>query len=114
MDRDLVRRELLRRRQHLQERLDRVRSDRRRASGPLSADFAEQAVERENDEALDFFDDRTRAEIEGIGQALQRIEDETYGICQTCGDSISEGRLDIVPAAATCAPCAAGRDAEPK
>jgi DnaK suppressor protein len=41
-----------------------------------------------------------------IEAAIQRIEDGSYGRCQTCGLKISESRLKAIPYAALCIHCA--------
>jgi len=38
----------------------------------------------------------------GIKDAIARIENNTYGVCSTCGKEIEEDRLDANPVAATC------------
>ncbi len=43
------------------------------------------------------------AEVEA---AVQRLQDGTYGICQSCGQSIAEARLEARPATGTCMSCA--------
>lgn len=40
-----------------------------------------------------------------IGDALRRIEHETYGICAECEEPISAKRLDAVPWARYCVTC---------
>ena len=40
-----------------------------------------------------------------IGEALGRVEDESYGICMGCDDPISLKRLDAVAWARYCVPC---------
>ena len=109
MDRTLARQRLLHRSERLQKRLDRIRSDRRRSADPLSPDFADQAIQRENDETLDFLDMRTRAEIAEIEAAIERLAAVGYGVCEQCGESISELRMEVLPAALTCSSCASSR-----
>jgi DnaK suppressor protein len=41
-----------------------------------------------------------------VHEALARIEDGTYGICQRCGRAIPQARLDAVPYAPYCKECA--------
>src|SRR6056297_2283814 len=41
--------------------------------------------------------ERTRKYIKEIDNALKRIEDGTYGICQASGKPISKARLEAVP-----------------
>lgn len=43
------------------------------------------------------FLERTRKYINQINDALQRIEDGTYGICKATGKPIAKGRLESVP-----------------
>lgn len=86
-----------------QDRLEKIKLDRTK---PHSADFAEQAQERENDEVLDQLGNETRASIEQIQNALLRIQDGTYGECTVCGEDIGEGRLKILPETTRCVDCA--------
>jgi DnaK suppressor protein len=44
-----------------------------------------------------------------LGAALDRVEAGTYGRCTVCGGSIAPARLDALPTATTCVPCAAPR-----
>lgn len=43
------------------------------------------------------FLERTRKFINQLNEALQRIDDGTYGICKATGKPISKGRLEAVP-----------------
>jgi RNA polymerase-binding transcription factor DksA len=74
---------------------------------PLDADFAEQAVDLADDEALEGVDEVLRAEARQIGFALARIEAGTYGTCTACGEPIARARLEAEPAATRCVKCAA-------
>jgi RNA polymerase-binding protein DksA len=42
-----------------------------------------------------------------IDEALRRIENNTYGICQECNKNISPERLEAVPHARLCIECKA-------
>ena len=106
MDRHKAREQLLLRRERLRKRLNRIRSDRRRSGQPLSRDFADQAIQRQNDEALDFLNQRTRDDLAEIERALERVDEMTYGICEKCGNAISALRLDLRPSTSMCAFCA--------
>jgi DnaK suppressor protein len=37
-----------------------------------------------------------------VQKALKRIEGNSYGICEVCGESIDKDRLEANPAASTC------------
>ena len=49
--------------------------------------------------------DRERKLILKIDEALERIEDGTFGICELCGDDISEERLQARPVTTLCIDC---------
>ena len=44
-------------------------------------------------------------ELKEIDEALKRIEDGTYGICEMCGEPIKKLRLKIKPHAKYCIVC---------
>ena len=44
--------------------------------------------------------------LRGIDAALQRIDDDEFGYCQKCGESINPKRLEFDPAALLCIDCA--------
>lgn len=73
---------------------------------PLDADSSEQAVDLADDEALAGVDAVLRTEIAATRNALQRIENGTYGSCANCGADISEMRLKALPTATLCINCA--------
>ena len=41
-----------------------------------------------------------------VSDALDRIDAGTYGICIRCGQPIPAARLEVVPTATMCVPCA--------
>jgi DnaK suppressor protein len=49
--------------------------------------------------------DRERKLIVKIREALERIENGTFGICEVCGDEISEERLEARPVTTLCIDC---------
>ncbi len=49
--------------------------------------------------------DRERKLITKIQEALKRIDDGTYGICELCGEEISEKRLEARPVTTCCIDC---------
>lgn len=100
---DARRKQLLDRRGELDARLNRIEDE---LDEPVSKDFEERATEREDEEVLEDLGAAGVRELRMIDAALQRIEDGSYGICVTCGDPISEERLDVVPQAPKCRDCA--------
>src|SRR4030066_925170 len=49
--------------------------------------------------------DRERKLIGKIKDALERIDSGTYGICESCGEEISEARLKARPVTTLCIAC---------
>ena len=49
--------------------------------------------------------DRERKLISKIKDALDRIEARTYGICEECGENISDERLKARPVTTLCIDC---------
>lgn len=49
--------------------------------------------------------DRTATLLKSVRAALDRIEDEMYGVCLRCEEPIAEKRLKAVPWAAYCVGC---------
>ncbi len=72
----------------------------------MSADWSEQAVERENDEVLESLGNTADQELYKINTALQRIENGTYFYCGDCGDEIPPARLELLPFSLLCVSCA--------
>lgn len=50
-------------------------------------------------------------ELDALRGAFERVDAGTYGVCLACGTAIPPERLEVVPAAVHCVPCAqsAGR-----
>jgi DnaK suppressor protein len=49
--------------------------------------------------------EREREALRAIDEALDRIEEGSYGECEGCGESIGEARLEVVPHATLCVEC---------
>jgi DnaK suppressor protein len=63
-------------------------------------------ADNERDRQLShILNDRDRGKLIEINEALERIENSTYGICEECGKRIASNRLKIMPFARLCVPC---------
>jgi DnaK suppressor protein len=51
---------------------------------------------------------QARATVAEIDRALEKIADGTYGICEQCGQTIPDARLQALPYAALCVACKSG------
>ncbi len=60
----------------------------------------------ERDREISFIlSDRERAKIGSIEDALARIADGSYGVCESCGLEIGEERLEALPFTRLCRDC---------
>lgn len=58
--------------------------------------------------------DRERKLISKIREAMERIDEGTYGICESCGEDISEKRLTARPVTTLCIECKKRQEANEK
>ena len=72
----------------------------------MSADWNEQAIERENDEVLESLGNSSEEELTKIKSALLRIDEGNYFHCSQCDEVIPRARLDLLPFTAHCVGCA--------
>ncbi|GLX78663.1 dimethylmenaquinone methyltransferase [Thalassotalea insulae] len=70
------------------------------------ADWSEQAGERENEEVLNALESEAKIEIQQLSNAITKIDQGLYGICEECGETIASQRLAVQPAASKCVQCA--------
>ena len=72
----------------------------------MSADWSEQATERENDEVLESLGITAEQELIMINSALKRIDSGDYFHCSLCGEDIPAERLELLPFSSHCVSCA--------
>ena len=85
--------------------------------------------EQSKDEGMDTYDiasesrdreitliltDRDRDKLQAIDDALARIDDGSYGVCESCEADVAEGRLEALPFTRLCINCQADREKEAK
>ena len=87
----------------LAHKVDRIKID---VSQLHSADWSEQAQERENDEVLSQLGNDAEAELRRVYSALDRMKNDKYGLCLSCNTTIPDGRLHIKPETEHCMECA--------
>jgi DnaK suppressor protein len=69
----------------------------------------------ERDREINFIlNDREREKLLAIDEALQRIKDKTYGICESCEGEIQLGRLKVLPFTRLCVRCQEENEKENK
>jgi len=70
-----------------------------------SQDFTDQATQESDMDFNIHMKERDSKMVVKIKEALERIEDGTYGICEECGQTISEERLKVRPVTTMCIMC---------
>lgn len=69
----------------------------------------------ERDREINFIlSDRERVKIKQIDDALERMEEGSYGVCESCGLEIAEERLDAMPFTRLCRDCQQDQEREAK
>ena len=69
----------------------------------------------ERDREINFIlNDREREKLHAIDDALQRIADKTYGLCESCEGEIQLGRLKVLPFTRLCVRCQEENEKESK
>ena len=71
-------------------------------AGNDQADVGSTTLERDHEMSLA---NNARDMLDQLERALSRIEDGTYGICESCGNPIGKGRLQAFPRATLCVSC---------
>lgn len=109
MDRDQARQHLEEERERLQQVRDAAMglggSAQEGASRELStadqhpAEQASETLERELDTTVV---QRVESELGEVEAALERLQGESYGLCEVCAKPIAEARLEVMPATRYC------------
>jgi len=58
--------------------------------------------------------DRDRGKVQSIDQALERLDEGTYGVCESCEGEITPERLKAMPFTRLCVQCQSEREVEAK
>ena len=77
-----------------------------------SPDFTEEASTESNRNLAFRIRERESKLIRKIEQALKKLEDGTFGICEECGEEISDQRLEARPIATLCIRCKEKQETE--
>ena len=94
----------------LREELDKLERELELASA-LRLEFAESREPADDAQDAEIRDldaqrvDALSARLRAVDEALERLTNGSYGLCQTCDSDIEGRRLEVDPAAATCLDC---------
>jgi len=80
-------------------------SDMTEADGENFPDPTDRATQESDNSVLLRVKDRERKLISKVRDAMERIEKGTYGVCELCGNNISNKRLEARPVTTCCIEC---------
>jgi RNA polymerase-binding protein DksA len=91
-------------RRHLRAQLGELESDSEESLDfdENFADSAQVAAEQGENRALA---GSLREQLDDVDRALDKLDKGTYGLCERCGQPISEARLEAMPATQYCINC---------
>jgi DnaK suppressor protein len=72
------------------------------------------ASEERDREINSILSDRDRVKLKQIDDALERMDEGTYGVCESCGLEIAEERLEAMPFSRLCRDCQQDEEREAK
>lgn len=91
----------------LREEIDELTADAASATGDDQADTGSRNFERDHELQV-----AQNAEVllEQNERALVRLDEGTYGVCESCGQQIAKGRLQAYPSATLCVTCKSAQE----
>src|SRR5208282_6215566 len=106
-------------REHLQEMKNKLLSEidlelraEREGNKDEGMDTYDLASEERDREISFILSDRERVKIKQIDDALARLEERSYGVCESCGLEIGEERLQAMPFTRLCRDCQQDQERE--
>jgi DnaK suppressor protein len=93
------------RREELRRTISRTEQEGRSADDDPTVDLADKAANSYTKEFLFGQTDNDRLTLQLVDEALQRIQQGTFGECLSCQEDIQQKRLDAVPWARHCRAC---------
>ena len=100
-----IRKSLLERRAAILKGLDQEYLQKRDRGEGRFADVSDMATEIADGEMALQVAQEQSVEIAQINEALAKIDDRTYGSCESCGRKIPAARLEVLPYATLCVRC---------
>ena len=102
---DVYKKRLLGKQEELRGMVSRTELDGRSADDDPTQDPADKAASSYNKEFLFSQSNSDRSTLADVQDALDRMNEGTYGECVLCGEEMSPKRLEAVPWARHCIPC---------
>ena len=77
-----------------------------------NGDLVDQAGDDRDRELSLLLTDREKEKLRAVDEALEKLKDGTYGICEDCGNPITPKRLKAIPLAKLCFSCQTEQEKE--
>jgi DnaK suppressor protein len=100
-----LKKRLLEERGRLFEKASQTIKGRTTSGGPVEGDVLDVVTEARDRELALTMSEREFGEVRAIEDALERMEGGEYGECESCGEDIPAGRLQVRPQARLCVSC---------
>lgn len=105
MDSEPIRQMLLEMRERFLAEKSTSRIPENLASSTDIGDLVDQAGDERDRELSLLLTSRDKEKLLAIDEALEKLDEGTYGICEECGEKIGAGRLKVMPLAKSCVNC---------
>ncbi len=102
---EYYKKKLLARREELLKIIARTEEEGRAADDDPTVDLADKAANSYTKEFLFGQTNADRTILHQINEALDRIDENEYGLCANCQDEVQQKRLEAVPWARHCFAC---------
>ncbi len=104
-ERERFKKMLLKKKEEIINILSEVYSEGKEVESGIAQDIVDKAESSYTKEFLFSLSDAERKRLFMIDEAIKRIEESSYGVCQMCQNNIGEKRLVVVPWALYCIEC---------
>lgn len=104
-DREKYKKKLLKKKEDIVAKISEAFSESKEVESGIAQDLVDKAESSYTKEFLLSLSNAEREQLFLIDEALKRIEESNYGICQMCQKNISKKRLDAVPWSPHCIEC---------
>jgi DnaK suppressor protein len=109
-----MREQLLEMKAKLLAEIDSTLRAEREGNKDVGMDTYDLASEERDREINSILSDRDRVKLKQIDDALERMDEGTYGVCESCGLEIAEERLEAMPFSRLCRDCQQDEEREAK
>jgi DnaK suppressor protein len=107
-----LRQQLLEMKAKLLEEMNQESKAEREANKDEGLDTYDLASEERDREISFILSDRERSKVKNIDDALERMDEGSYGVCDACGLEIAEERLIAMPFTRLCRDCQQDQERE--